>query len=97
MPKTTPTNFPLTGIQGVIGQGAGNNYSSHRKLLYIIGLPTVISLQSGNKFNFAPKIKHKHFYGIYFKTLWVISDYTVDGKMKVKNELEGVWKDEVLV
>jgi len=97
VPETSPTIFSLSGIQGVTAQGTGNDYSRHRQLLYIIRLSSVISLQSGNNLNFPPKIKHKHFYGVYFKTLWVISDYTVDGKMKVKNELEGVWKDGVMV
>jgi hypothetical protein len=68
MPETCHTNFSLTGIQGLIAQGTGNNYSHHRHLLYIICPPPVISLQSGNKLNFSPKIKRKHFYGFYFKT-----------------------------
>jgi hypothetical protein len=61
MHETSPT-----GIQGVIAQRTGNIYSRHGKLLNIITLPPVIALQSGNKLNFSPEIKHKHYYVVYF-------------------------------
>ena len=35
--------------------------------------------------------------GFTLRHCWFTSDYTGDGKMTVKNKLEGVWKEEVLV
>jgi hypothetical protein len=61
MPETS-----LTGIQGFIAQRTGNIYSRHGKLLNIINLLPVISLQSEKNLNFLPKIKHKHYYVVYF-------------------------------